>query len=118
MALNLAPLVWDWEGITAGDTYPACNITETEADTTLARVRVKIKLDGTLKLTLDSDSTGVTLNSTGAGGWDFTIDAIPAATTATLAAGYYDYDLETTDTNGTVRTEFSGCWPILGQITD
>ena len=118
MALDLTPLRWDWAGITAGDTYPASNITETEADTTLARVRVKIKLAGVVALTLDSNASGITLNSTSAGGWDFTIDAISAATTAGLAAGYYDYDLETTGSNGVVRTEFTGNWEIFPQITD
>jgi hypothetical protein len=118
MALDLTPLFWNWPGITQGDTYPACNFTETEADSTLARVRCKIKLAGVTVLTLDSDTTGVTLNATGAGAWDFTIDAISAATTTGLAAGYYDYDIQTTDGNGVVRTEFKGNWEIFSQITD
>lgn len=113
MALDLTPLRWDWVGVTKGDTYPACNITETEADTALSRVRVIIKLAGVVILTLDSDTTGVTLNGTGAGGWDFTIDEISAATTATLAAGYYDYEIKSTGSNGVVRTEFEGNWEIF-----
>ena len=91
----------------------ACNITETEADTALSRVRVIIKLAGVVILTLDSDTTGVTLNGTGAGGWDFTIDEISAATPATLAAGYYDYEIKSTGANGVVRTEFEGNWEIF-----
>jgi len=117
--MNLRPLKWNWSCITQGDTYPATNITETSADTTLSRVRVKIiKANATATaLTLDSNTTGITLNGTSPGGWDFTIDEIPAATTATLDAGSYAYDLETTDSVGTVRTEFRGTWEIEPQVT-
>ena len=118
MTLDLTPLYWNWSSITQGDTYPACNIKETQSDTELIRVRVKIKLAGVIALTLDSNSSGITLNSTGAGEWDFTIEAIPATATTALAPGCYDYDIETTSANGVVRTEFKGNWEILPQITD
>jgi len=118
MALDLKPLRWDWAAVKQGDTYPACLISETLADTALARVRVKVKLNGVLALDLDSDGSGITLNGTGAGGWSFTIGAISAAQTTLLAPGYYDYDLETTDAGGVVRTEFEGGWEILSQVTN
>jgi len=116
MALDLTPLRLDWAPVTTGDTYPACTITETEADTDLERVRITIKATGsdTAALELDSDATGITINTATAGAWSFTIDVIEVS----LAAGFYQYDLETTDAAGTVRTEFSGQWEILTQITD
>jgi len=118
MSLNLKPLRWDWASATVGDTYPACVITETEADTTLSRVRIKIKdADGVLKLTLDSNTTGITINNAAAGAWNFTIGEISATDTATLTAGFHDYDLEIT-AGGKVRTEFSGTWELLPQITN
>lgn len=117
MALDLTPLRWDWSPVTQGDTFPACQITETSADTDLSRVRVKIKAAGSTSaaLTLDSSTTGITIGSATAGDWAFTIGAI---STGSLTAGVYSYDLETTDSAGTVRTEFSGTWEILTQITD
>lgn len=119
MALDLRPLRWDWAAVKQGDTYPACTITETESDSALTRVRIKVKdSSGATALTLDSNTSGITINTATGGEWDFTIGAISAATTATLTAGYYDYDLETTCANGVVRTEFEGSWEILAQITD
>lgn len=118
MSLNLKPLRWDWAAVTVGDTYPACVITETEADTTLSRVRIKIKdADGTLKLTLDSNTSGVTINTATAGAWNFTIAEISASDTGNLTAGFHDYDLEITS-GGKVRTEFAGSWELLPQITN
>ena len=114
--LDLRPLIFDWYPVTLGDTYPATNFVETGATSILSRVRVKIKDSaGTLLATLDSDGTGITLNSTAAGSWDWNIDAIA---TSSLAAGNLRYDLEVTDDAGTIRTEFSGSWRILTQVTD
>lgn len=120
MAINLKPLHWDWPGVTKGDTYPAINITESSSDTALSRIRVKIKLadTATAALTLDSDGSGVTLNGTGAAAWDFTIGPISATDTASLTAGTYSYDIESTDAGGVVRTEFKGSWVVWPQITD
>lgn len=114
MALDLKPLRWDWAAVVAGDTYPATNITESEHDSNLERVRIKITLSGATSpsLSLDSDTTGITIND--AATWDFTIGAIQ---TSSLAAGVYSYDLETTDAAGTIRTEFAGTWPIISQVT-
>ena len=113
--LDLKPARWDWPAVTAGDTYPAANITISGADSTLARVRIKFKASGsaTAALTLDSATSGITITS--AANWAFTIDAIPAVN---LAAGVYSYDMETIAANGTVATELQGVWPILAQITD
>lgn len=117
MALDLKPLKWDWACVVKGDTFPSTTITETLADTTLTRVRIKIKAveSSETSLTFDSDSTGVTINSGTPGAWSFTIAAIP---TITLTAGFYRYDLETTDSANTIRTEFSGTWEIIDQVTD
>ena len=114
MALDLKPLRWDWPEVVTGDTYPATNITESDHESDLARVRISIVASGetTPALTLDSDATGITINDASA--WDFTIDAINPVT---LDASVYSYDLETTDSAGTIRTEFSGTWTILSEIT-
>ena len=117
--MDLTPLKWNWPAVIQGDTYPATQITESASDTDLARVRVKVAdVDGVTAITLDSDTTGVTITTATAGAWDFQIDAIQSATTTSLPAGIYSYDLETTDDAGTVRTEFSGSWQIHPQITD
>lgn len=117
MALNLTPLVWDWASVTVGDTFPAANVTETASVTAFVRVRIKIRnQDGVLKLTLDSATSGVTINTTTAGAWDFDIDEISPADTGSLTAGIHNYDLEITDDSGIVRTEFTGSWTLLPQI--
>jgi len=115
MALNLKPLKWDWSPVVKGDTFPATNITESLHTSNLSRVRIKFKLSGatSTSLTLDSSTTGIVITS--AANWAFTISAI---STVTLAAGVYSYDLETTSTDGTIRTEFSGTWEIIEQTTD
>lgn len=120
MALNLKPMVWNWPPLTRGDTYPASNIVETESTADLARVRIKIKTSGSSEasITLDSDTSGVTINNATAGSWDFDIDVIAASTTSELTAGFYSYDMEITDSLGQVRTEFTGSWKILTQSTD
>lgn len=114
MALDLKPLRWDWPEVVTGDTFPAIHITEADHESDLSRVRISIVLSGATDaaLTLDSNSTGITINDAAA--WDFTIDQISPVT---LAAGVYSYDLETTDAAGTIRTEFSGTWNILSEIT-
>lgn len=116
-SLNLDPLVMPWPRVTTGDTFPAMRITETRSDTALVRVRVKVKAQGSdvTNLDLDSDTTGITITTATAGAWDFQIDRID---TVSLAAGWYSYDLESTDDAGTVKTEFKGSWQILPKITD
>lgn len=116
--LDLKPLLWDWSAITQGDTYPASNIVDVGGSTVLASVEVKIRNSaGSLLLTLSSPSSGVTITATGAGSWEYTIDAISATDTATLTAETLRYDLQTTDTGGNASTVFAGAWRILSQIT-
>lgn len=114
--MDLTPDRWNWTPVTTGDTYPACTVASVDADTELARVRIKFKATGsnTAALELDSDATGITINSTAVNAWSFTIDVIEVD----LAAGFYQYDLETIDTAGAVNTIASGQWEILTQITD
>jgi hypothetical protein len=113
MALDLKPLVWDWAAVTTGDTFPATNITESDHDSNLSRVRISIWLDGATSSALNLDSNGATIVINDAAAWDFTINAI----SVTLAPGLYFYDLETTDAAGVVRTEFVGSWEILTGYT-
>ncbi|HEY9816469.1 MAG TPA: hypothetical protein V6D20_11830 [Candidatus Obscuribacterales bacterium] len=93
----------------------ATQITESTSDTDLSRVEVIIEPYGsdTASLTLDSNATGVTLTTTTAGAWDYTIDAIASASTDTLTPGYYTVTHRVTDTAGTVTTVSKGTWRIL-----
>ena len=119
MSLNFTPLRFDLSAITRGDTFPAIQFEDSAAGTDLTRVRMKVcNASGSTVISLDSDASGITINSSTAGSWDFTIGPISAATTEDLAAGLYAYDIETIDSVGTVRTEFDGNWEILPQITD
>jgi|TARA_R110002111_G_scaffold237935_1_gene299203 hypothetical protein len=117
MALDLEPFRWNWGTITAGDTYPAENWLESNSDNTtaLSRVRIKIKDSaGSTFATLDSSSSGITINAATAGAWDWTVNALTAPT----SAGIYNYDMETTDSVGVISTESTGQWEILTQETD
>lgn len=115
MSLDLTPLQWNWDPVVTGDTYPAAQITETSSETALSAVRLKIRASGSSTPVLSlSGGSGITITTTTAGAWDFTIDAID---TSTLDAGIYAYDIETTDSEGTVRTELQGIWQIIPEIT-
>lgn len=117
--LDFTPMSRNWSSITVGDTYPAQRFQETISSTDLARVRIKVKdASGATLLTLDSDTSGVTITTATAGAWDYTIDVITAATTSGLAAGIHFYDQEITDSVGDVSTEFAGTWELLEQITN
>ena len=115
MALNLNPLRWDWPAVKSGNTYPAAQLTDSASDTDLARVVVEIREEGAtaVSLTLDSNASGVTINTATAGAWDFTIRAITHLETAALANGFCTYEITTTDSAGTVLTEFEGSWQII-----
>ena len=118
MSFNLKPLVWHWESVVKGDTYPAAVISESSSGTSLLRIKIEIKSNGntTSSLILDSDTTGITLTSTSPGSWGFTIDSISAEITDTLDEQYYAYQLKSYDSNGVVRTEFVGKWEVTPQI--
>lgn len=115
MMTDLKPLIWNWPAVVKGDSYPACQITESLSDTDLERVLVTIRPQGsdTTALSLDSETSGVTINSATAGAWNFTIRSITANETDALAAGFYTYGIQTTDITGFVRTEFAGTWQII-----
>jgi hypothetical protein len=111
--IDLLPLEWNWPAFTRGDTYPAMNLADTDAEADLARVLVEVfDSSGTLILTLDSDATGITINTATAGAWDFTINSMLPAATAALPEGTHTYELKTTDSLGNVFTEFAGTWKI------
>ena len=114
MALDLDPLRWDWPAVKSGNTYPACQLTDTASDTALSRVVVEIREEGSsvVNLTLDSATGGVTITTATAGAWDFTIRAITHLETAALTPGFCTYELTVTDGAGTVLTEFEGSWQI------
>ena len=116
--MNLAPLKWNLPPVTQEDTYPAIQITESGSETDLIRVRMKVRdVAGSEVLSLDSDTTGMTITSGTAGSWDFQIDEIDDETTRELSPGFHSYDMEFTDETGAVRTFFAGSWEILKQIT-
>ena len=116
--MNLAPLKWNLPPVTQGDSYPAIQITESGSETDLIRVRMKVRdVAGSEVLSLDSDTTGVTITSETAGAWDFQIDEISSTVTSSLDSGFHSYDMEFTDETGAVRTFFAGSWEILKQST-
>jgi len=118
MSVNLKPSCYNWASVVQGDTFPAIVFAASGTSADLARVRVTVKdKDGNAKLTLDSNTSGVTLNDTTAGSWNYTVGPVSAADTTSIAAGTHSYDLETTDVGGNVRTHFHGFWEILPQIT-
>jgi len=114
--LDLRPIRYDLPTMVTGDTLPAINflMEGTEADLTRARVTVKPAGEATESLVLDSDTSGMTITDATSGGWDFDLDQI---VNLTLAAGEYAYDLETTDSDGVVRTWLQGQWQILKGFT-
>lgn len=115
MALDLTPLRWDWSPVVSGDTYPAATITASAETETLERVRISIFASGstTPALQLDSDTSGITITTSAAPAWSYTIDTIEEVP---LTGGEYSYQLETTTTAGTRRTRFAGTWKILSDI--
>jgi hypothetical protein len=117
--LNLTPLCDNWDAVTQGDTYPAQRYTVAGTAAALTRVRCKVKNRlGTTLLNLDSNTSGIVINTATAGAWDFTISALSAATMEAIDPGSHSYDIETTDAAGTVFTDFSGTWQVLKQTTD
>jgi len=116
---DTTPARLNFPSIKQGDTMRAMVFSATGTTANLSRVRCKVKdSDGVMLLNLDSDATGIVINTATAGAWQYTISQIAAATTATLASGSHNYDIETTDADGIVETHFEGCWVIRPQVTD
>lgn len=119
MSLDLTPQKLCWPSVKQGDTYPATRFEESLSDTDLVRVRIKVKdADDVELLSLDSDTTGITIISATAGAWEYEIDEILPVTTETLPVGVHNYDQEITDSAGVVTTDFEGTWRILKKYTD
>jgi len=117
MPLDLRPIKWDLPAVTVGDSFPATQF-QYDGSGTLTRVRMKIKnADGATALTLDSNTSGISITTATDGAWDWTMSEIAPATTAGLTAGFYSYDMEATSSSG-VFTLTSGSWELLPQITD
>lgn len=109
---------FNWESVKQGDTFNAINFVATGTQTDLARVRVTIKdTEGNTELSLDSATSGITLNSVTAGAWDYTIGPISSTQTGNIDVGIHHYDLETIDVGGNVKTHFQGSWEITSQTT-
>lgn len=112
MSLHLKPYQWNWATITAGSTYPAAQLVESNSDypNALSRVRVTIKDENdTIFTVLDSASGGVVINTATAGAWDFTIGAFTAPT----VPGVYSVSVEWVDSQNIIFNETSGTWTIL-----
>lgn len=106
---------WDWKPLVKGSTKRAISVTSTDSDVDLARVVVLIEPYGsdTASITLDSNATGVTINTATAGAWDFDIGPIAAATTDALTPGFYTINMTLTDSGGNVLEQVKGSWQIL-----
>ena len=118
MPIDILPEKWNLPSVLVGDTLPATNFLYPGSGT-LARVRMKVKdAAGATVLSLDSDTSGMTINVATTLAWDWDMDEVAAATTAGIAAGSYKYDMETVTSAGTVRTLLGGNWCLPEQVTD
>lgn len=115
MSDDYTPETWDWLPIVTGSTYPAQLITESESDADLVSAVILIEPAGSdvAVLTLSSETSSITITSATAGAWSITVDAISAATMATIPAGYYTVNFTVTDSNGVVTCASRGEWQIL-----
>ena len=110
---------WNWKPITQGNTRPGTNFTETSSTSALTAVEVRLKLpDSTVADITLTSADGITINSATAGAWDFDIDEIPAATTDGYTPGIYSYEMDVTESSGTVTTILKGSWEIFERIQD
>jgi len=115
---------YDFPCITRGDTLFAINFATTGFSYGVSRVIVDFTLSGATSpaLTLDSTTSGVTINSGAAGNLDFTVGPITDETTATLTAGVYasairvyldiDEDAVAIDADDARLTVATGTWKI------
>lgn len=80
----------------------------------LASVRMQFRTSAdaaSASLALTSSGGDITINS--AANWNITVEPFEI----TLAAANYVYDIEFTDTGGTVRTYVTGTWAIASDVT-
>jgi len=113
------PQTYEIPACVSGDTFPGLRISSVTINgaaptTALASVRVDFRTApdaAAAALSLNSSSSGITINNNAT--WDFELDAF----TITLDADCYFYDIETTDSGGTVRTYLRGSWTVAQDTT-
>jgi hypothetical protein len=103
------PVTFDmFPAITSGDMYPTgLELREDGEDQTLASVSLVFKRDPsqtTPDLTLSSSNGGITIDSSVANNWIYTIPAFVVS----LSAADYFFQLRTTDGMGAIRTAIIG----------
>ena len=110
---------WNWKPLTQGNTRPGTNFTETLSESALTAVEIRMKLpeSTTADITL-TNGDGITINTATAGAWDFDIDEMTAAQTDAYTPGVYNYEMDVTESAGTVTTIIKGTWPLLARIPD
>jgi hypothetical protein len=64
------------------------------------------------------NGTGITITTATAGAWDFSIDAMSAATTDAYTPGVYTYEMDVTEASGVVTTILKGEWNLIARIPD
>ena len=102
-----------------GDTFPSLvvdsiTVSGVAPANTLASVRMDIRTTptaSTASKALTSAGGDITIDS--AANWGFTVEPFAIA----LTARTYYYDIETTDSSGTVRTYLTGTWKVVQDVT-
>lgn len=103
-----SPIMADLPSCMKGDTYDGWtsgwSSTGNAFAAALAGVRVAfVDENGVVQMTL-TDASGITVNSTTANAWNYTIDPFEM----TLPVGRHSYGEETTDENGVIKTRVIG----------
>lgn len=81
----------------AGISYQMTSSDDTEFANNLSRVRMTFKTAaGVSALTLDSEDDQITIDSSSAYAWAYTVEPLAL----TLASGWYSWAVETTDSTG------------------
>ena len=113
MSCNRQHGIWNWKNTEKGDTKPAFTVSIPGRSESLSRAYCKVVDDsGATVLELDSATSGITLNTTAAPTWEFTVDVISAATTDGLTPGNFTQKIKTTSASGVVKTWLEGTWTV------
>lgn len=114
---------WNWRALTQGNTRPATRFQETSSTSNLSAVELRMRLAGSTSATADivlRNGSGITITTATAGAWDFSINAMSAATTDAYTPGVYTYEMDVADSQSppVVTTILKGEWNLIARIPD